>query len=114
MGQSDIEKPTMMFTKILIPLLSLLIVVKSAPKEVKTSSNDGEPEAERVMEAEDERDGVNDLDNVDLKETSAEAIGDRIMEEMNGMKEKFDTALSRIGEEISKDEAEQNEMSMKS
>ena len=47
---------------------------------------------------------------VDLKETSDEAIGDRIMEEMNGMKEKFDVALNRIDEEITKDQKEQEEL----
>ena len=47
---------------------------------------------------------------VDLKETSDEAVGDRIMEEMNGMKEKFDVALNRIDEEITKDQKEQEEL----
>ena len=47
---------------------------------------------------------------VDLKETSDEAVGDRIMEEMNGMKEKFDVALNRIDEEIAKDQKEQEEL----
>ena len=47
---------------------------------------------------------------VDLKETSDEAIGDRIMDEMNGMKEKFDVALNRIDEEITKDQKEQEEL----
>lgn len=53
-------------------------------------------------------------DNVeaDLKETSDEAVGDRIMEEMNGMKEKFDVALNRIDEEIRKDEKEQDELKL--
>ena len=32
---------------------------------------------------------------------------------MNGMKEKFDVALTRIEEEIAKDQDEQNEMNMK-
>ena len=31
------------------------------------------------------------------------------MQDMNGMKDKFDTALKRIGDEIDKDQAEQNE-----
>ena len=35
------------------------------------------------------------------------------MQEMNGMKEKFDVALTIIGEEISKDQEEQNQMNMK-
>lgn len=47
---------------------------------------------------------------VNLKEGSEEAIGDRIMEEMNGMKEKFDVALNRIDEEITKDQKEQEEL----
>merc|ERR1719378_1708493 len=34
------------------------------------------------------------------------------MEEMNGMKEKFDIALSRIGEQIEKDQQEQDEMQL--
>merc|ERR1711862_398315 len=46
---------------------------------------------------------------VDLMESEDEAIGDRIMEDMNGMKEKFDVALKRIGDEIDKDQQEQNE-----
>ena len=49
---------------------------------------------------------------IDLEETSDEAIGDRIMEEMNGMKEKFDVALNRIDAEIRKDEQEQDEMKL--
>ena len=57
--------------------------------------------------------GEANIQEEDLQETSAEAIGDRIMAEMNGMKEKFDVALTRIGEEISKDEVEQNEMNGK-
>ena len=68
------------------------------------------PVADRLTE---EDEGINQLDEIDLKETSAEAIGERIMEEMNGMKEKFDVALTRIGEEITKDEEEQNELKMK-
>ena len=40
-------------------------------------------------------------------------IGERIMEEMNGMKEKFDVALKRIDDELRKDQEEQNEMNMK-
>ena len=51
--------------------------------------------------------------DTNLEESPDEAIGDRIMEEMNGMKEKFDVALTRIGEEISKDQEEQNEMNLK-
>ena len=35
------------------------------------------------------------------------------MEEMNGMKEKFDVALKRIDDELRKDQEEQNEMNMK-
>jgi len=52
------------------------------------------------------------FDEIDLQESSDEAIGDRIMEEMNGMKEKFDIALSRIGEQIEKDQQEQDEMQL--
>jgi hypothetical protein len=69
--------------------------------------------------------------DIDLMEDEDEAIGDRIMEvgiggishiisterqnkncptqDMNGMKEKFDVALKRIGDEIDKDQVEQDE-----
>ena len=66
------------------------------------------PQAERVEEEQE----------IDLLEDEDEAIGDRIMEvaepptslqDMNGMKEKFDVALKRIGDEIEKDQAEQDE-----
>ena len=55
-----------------------------------------------------------DMDNtIDLQASSDEAIGDRIMEEMNGMKEEFDVALNRIDEEIRKDEEEQDELKLR-
>ena len=50
---------------------------------------------------------------IDLQATSDEAIGDRIMEEMNGMKEEFDVALNRIDAEIRKDEKEQDELKLR-
>ena len=54
------------------------------------------------------------MDNtIDLQASSDEAIGDRIMEEMNGMKEEFDVALNRIDEEIRKDEEEQDELKLR-
>ena len=34
-------------------------------------------------------------------------------QDMNGMKDKFDVALKRIGDEIDKDQAEQNEKNAK-
>ena len=46
---------------------------------------------------------------IDLMESDDEAVGDRIMEDMNGMKEKFDVALKRIGDEIDRDQKEQDE-----
>merc|ERR1712080_303560 len=46
---------------------------------------------------------------VDLLEDEDEAAGDRIVDDMNGMKEKFDIALKRIGDEIDKDQKEQDE-----
>ena len=52
-------------------------------------------------------------DRIDLQASSDEAIGDRIMEEMNGMKEEFDVALNRIDEEIRKDEEEQDELKLR-
>merc|ERR1719427_2106643 len=80
---------------ILAILLTLLVFTTSVPlKDVEDVEDNP---AGRVA------------DEMELAEISAEAIGDRIMEEMNGAKEKFDVALNRIGEEISKDEAEQNE-----
>merc|ERR1711974_390020 len=63
-----------------------------------------QPIAERVMggeEAEDPAAAEAGAD-IDLLEDEDEAIGDRI-------KDKFDTALKRIGDEIDKDQAEQNE-----
>ena len=55
-----------------------------------------------------------DMENrIDLQASSDEAIGDRIMEEMNGMKEEFDVALNRIDEEIRKDEEEQDELKLR-
>ena len=42
-------------------------------------------------------------------ESDDEAVVDRIMEDMNGMKEKFDVALKRIGDEIDRDQKEQDE-----
>ena len=55
-----------------------------------------------------------DMENrIDLQASSDEAIGDRIMEEMNGMKEEFDVALNRIDEEIRKDEEEQDELELR-
>ena len=97
----------MMNIKILVVVLTFIVVAKCAPTEHGPCVNCG-PVADRLTEEQ-----VNNMDEIDLKETSAEAIGDRIMEEMNGMKEKFDVALTRIGEEISKDQDEQNEMNMK-
>ena len=95
--------------KILAVALAFFLVVNSAPTEDGPCVDCG-PVAERLTE---EEEGINQQDGIDLKETSDEAIGDRIMEEMNGMKEKFDVALNRIGEEINKDQEEQNEMGMK-
>ena len=37
---------------------------------------------------------------------------ENVMQDMNGMKDKFDTALKRIGDEIDKDQAEQDEKSV--
>ena len=97
----------MLNIKILAVALTFFLVANSAPTELGPCMNCG-PVADRLTEEK-----VNSMDEIDLKETSAEAIGDRIMEEMNGMKEKFDVALTRIGEEISKDQEEQNEMNLK-
>merc|ERR1712168_33600 len=68
-----------------------------------------QPIAERVMGGEEAEDPAAAGADIDLLEDEDEAIGDRIMEDMNGMKDKFDTALERIGDEIDKDQAEQNE-----
>eukprot|EP00091_Calanus_sinicus_P015215 TRINITY_DN3323_c0_g1_i6.p1 TRINITY_DN3323_c0_g1~~TRINITY_DN3323_c0_g1_i6.p1 ORF type:complete len:105 (-),score=43.11 TRINITY_DN3323_c0_g1_i6:90-404(-) len=97
----------MMNIKSLAVVLSFFLVANSAPTEQGPCVNCG-PVADRLTE-----ETGNNMEEIDLKETSAEAIGDRIMEEMNGMKEKFDVALTRIGEEISKDQEEQDEMNMK-
>ena len=97
----------MMNMRILTVVFTFVLVASTAPTEEKPCVDCG-PVAERLTEEE----NINAVDDIDLKETSAEAIGDRIMEEMNGMKEKFDVALTRIGEEISKDEDEQNEMNI--
>merc|ERR1719222_473197 len=70
-----------------------------------------QPIAERVMGGEEVEDpaAAEAGSDIDLLEDEDEAIGDRIMEDMNGMKDKFDTALKRIGDEIDKDQAEQDE-----
>merc|ERR1711974_278786 len=70
-----------------------------------------QPIAEIVMGGEEAEDpaAAEAVADIDLLEDEDEAIGDRIMEDMNGMKDKFDTALKRIGDEIDKDQAEQNE-----
>merc|ERR1719376_1829732 len=91
--------------KVLAILLNLVVFISSVPlKEVKEV-----PVAERLTEDLEDNPASRVADEMELAEISAEAIGDRIMEEMNGAKEKFDVALNRIGEEISKDAAEQNE-----
>ena len=97
----------MMNIKLFAVALTFFLVANCSPVEQGPCVNCG-PVADRITEEK-----ANNMDEIDLKETSAEAIGDRIMEEMNGMKEKFDVALTRIGEEISKDQDEQNEMNMK-
>merc|ERR1719309_821096 len=91
--------------KVLAILLTILVIATSVPvKDVKEV-----PMAERLTEDLGDNPASRVADEMGLAEISAEAIGDRIMEEMNGAKEKFDVALNRIGEEISKDAAEQNE-----
>merc|ERR1712002_51885 len=91
--------------KVLATLVTLLLLATSSPlKEVKEV-----PVAERLTQALEDNPASRVDEEMGLAEISAEAIGDRIMEEMNGAKEKFDVALNRIGEEISKDAAEQNE-----
>merc|ERR1712243_240316 len=107
--------------------LALLSGLDAAPKKQKVvesiapckDCDDGlaaldEPIADRVMGAEEGavEEGQADAGaDIDLLEDD-EAIGDRIMEDMNGMKDKFDTALKRIGDEIDKDQAEQDEKSV--
>ena len=89
----------MFLSKVL--LISVLIVVFAVNSLAR-------PEEEQEASK-----GVNAADDPALEKTSAEAIGERIMEEMNSMKEKFDSALNKIGEEITKNENEQNEAKMK-
>merc|ERR1719432_530122 len=71
-----------------------------------------QPIAERVMGGEESEDpaAAEAGSDIDLLEDEDEAIGDRIMEDMNGMKDKFDTALKRIGDEIDADQKEQDEI----
>merc|ERR1719435_822002 len=112
--------------KVLAFLLTILVIATSVPvKDVKkvpvaeklnedledSALKDVEevPVAERLTEDLEDNPASRVGEEMGLAEISAEAIGDRIMEEMNGAKEKFDVALNRIGEEISKDAAEQNE-----
>ena len=91
--------------KVLAFLLSFLVFSISVPlKDVEEV-----PVAERLTDALEDNPAGRGVDENELAEISAEAIGDRIMEEMNGAKEKFDSALTRIGQEISKDEIEQDE-----
>ena len=91
--------------RVLAILFTLLVLAASVPlKDVEDI-----PVAERLTEALEDNPAGREVDEMELAEISAEAIGDRIMEEMNGAKEKFDTALTRIGQEISKDEIEQDE-----
>merc|ERR1712243_484014 len=102
--------------------LALLSGLDAAPKKQKVvesiapckDCDDGltaldEPIADRVMGAEEGavEEGQADAGaDIDLLEDEDEAIGDRIM------KDKFDTALKRIGDEIDKDQAEQDEKSV--
>ena len=91
----------MFFSKVL--LIPVLVVV------IFSVNSLARPEEEQEAPK-----GVNAADDpAALEKTSAEAIGERIMEEMNSMKEKFDTALNKIGEEITKNEKEQDETKMK-
>merc|ERR1712181_9443 len=84
---------------------------KHADMPTALGEGGAQPIAERVMggdEAEDPA-AADAGSDMNLLEDEDEAIGDRIMEDMNGMKDKFDTALKRIGDEIDKDQAEQDE-----
>merc|ERR1712179_853389 len=73
-----------------------------------------QPIAERVMGGEESEDpaAAEAGSDIDLLEDEDEAIGDRIMEDMNGMKDEFDTALKRIGDEIDADQKEQDEKNL--
>merc|ERR1719432_172539 len=70
-----------------------------------------QPIAERVMGGEESEDpaAAEAGSDIDLLEDEDEAIGDRIMEDMNGAKSNFETAVKRIAEEINADQKEQNE-----
>ena len=93
--------------------LALLTGLQAAPAEDSGYEIAALPVADRVAEeieeAAEEELGARD---VDLMETGDEAVADRIMEDINGINEKFDIALNRIGDEINKDEAEQDEKTL--
>ena len=110
---------------VIIALVGLLAVFLVSTVEAQEPAPEAAPAPAATPE-----EGANFQPNVDLQESEDEAIGDRIMEEMNGMKvrgksirkyfhilcfkEKFDIALSRIGDEIDKNQQDQDELSMKS
>ena len=93
--------------------LALLTGLQAAPAEDSGYEIAALPVADRVAEeieeAAEEELGARD---VDLMETGDEAVADRIMEDIKGINEKFDIALNRIGDEINKDQAEQDEKTL--
>merc|ERR1712236_99936 len=118
-------QPAITMQRALFLLAALLVAglngspVKLKPKDLD-DLDDG-PVAERITEGEDEaqapapvavQDASADPNAANLMEEPDEGAGDQIMKDMNGMKEKFDVALKRIGDEIDKDQAEQQEQGM--
>merc|ERR1711970_962062 len=118
-------QPAITMQRVLFLLAALLVAglngspVKLKPKDLD-DLDDG-PVAERITEGEDEaqapapvavQDASADPSAANLMEDQDEGAGDQIMKDMNGMKEKFDVALKRIGDEIDKDQAEQQEQGM--
>ena len=99
--------------KVLYILVTILVLTVAASIKEELCEDCG-PLAERLTLAQEEfpiQPAEGGMEN-ELREISAEAIGDRIMQEVNGAKDNFDNALTRIADAISKDEAEQNEANL--
>merc|ERR1712210_27156 len=110
MGEADSVAAKMLSIVVALALVSLSGLHAAPMEKAIAPCKDClvEPIADRVMGGEDPAAAEAGAE-IDLLEDEDEAVGDRIMEDMNGMKDKFDVALKRIGDEISKDQLEQDE-----
>merc|ERR1711970_273428 len=112
-------QPAITMQRVLFLLAALLVAglngspVKLKPKDLD-DLDDG-PVAERITEGEDEaqapapvavQDASADPNAANLMEEPDEGAGDQIMKDINGMKEKFENALTKISDEVDKDQKE--------